>query len=135
MDALRADDRDLRPHGITRARRPPLDARSGLWLRRLLCPTHSPITEIDLFDLAQVYGRRLTALVLDATHEHQKRSKKVLRRQADDMDEKEAAEEAKAKERETVAFGDDGEGRLVSVKCHMHKEKKGTGKLPDRSVN
>jgi hypothetical protein len=48
------------------------------------------------------------------------------------MDEKEAKEEAKAKENSIVSFGDDGQGRLVSVKCHQHKEKKHTGDLPNR---
>ena len=58
--------------------------------------------------LAQVYGRRLTALILDNAHSH-------LEAGAYEDDPEENGVKSSP---ETVPFGDRGHAKLFSVKCH-----------------
>ena len=58
--------------------------------------------------LVQVYGRRLTALILDSAHSHLEAGASE-----DDPD----VDGAKSRP-DTVPFGDRGHAKLFSVKCH-----------------
>lgn len=64
-------------------------------------------------DSGCVYGRRLTAMILEAAHKH--KSDVVAR--ADDEDDKDDETDAAKKTPKVIDFGDDGEARLVSVRC------------------
>ena len=59
--------------------------------------------------LVQVYGRRLTALILDSAHSHQ-----------EDDNDHDDDDDVKSSQG-TVPFGDSGQARLFRVKCHKHK--------------
>ncbi|KAI0250290.1 Metallo-dependent phosphatase-like protein [Lactifluus subvellereus] len=79
-------------------------------------------------DTGCVYGRRLTALVLGAAHSHRGTGfpndygisdddSSDLRDDDDDGDGGRVGSNP-----ETLPFGDNGQGRLVSVRCHKHKK-------------
>jgi len=76
-------------------------------------------------DTGCVYGRKLTALILDAAHSHQDAVSLGAREghdpraddDDDDDDDGESADAAKSS-KGTLPFGDNGRARLVSVKCH-----------------
>ncbi len=63
---------------------------------------------------SQVKGRRLTALVFDNAHSHQE----VVSIGAYDDDDNDVGSSKKPK---SIPFGDNGQARLFSVKCHKHK--------------
>ena len=63
--------------------------------------------------LVQVYGRRLTALVLDNAHSH-------LPAVSSGAYEDDSDEEGVESSPEIVPFGDKGQAKLFSVKCHKH---------------
>jgi hypothetical protein len=73
-----------------------------------------------LMILIQVYGRRLTALILDNAHSHLEAGS--LGAYDDDPD-----EDGVKSSPETLPFGDSGQAKLVSVKCHKRKEQKHSG--------
>lgn len=63
--------------------------------------------------LVQVYGRRLTALILDNAHSH-------LPAVSPGAYEDDPDEDGVKSSPETVPFGDRGQAKLFSVKCHKH---------------
>jgi hypothetical protein len=69
-------------------------------------------------DTGCVYGRRLTALILDNAHSHQEDVS--IGAHDGDYDDDDDDDDAKSSHR-TVPFGDSGQARLFSVKCHKHK--------------
>ncbi|KAA1467453.1 Metallo-dependent phosphatase [Dentipellis sp. KUC8613] len=79
-------------------------------------------------DSGCVYGRKLSALVIDSPARH--RRAVAARAASDDYDDEDVkplddnddAEEDKGPK--TVPFGTDGQARIYSVKCHKHKESK-----------
>jgi hypothetical protein len=74
----------------------------------------------------QVYGRRLTALILDS-NTAQSRQESVSpgaigARDSDDDDGDDAEGSDGVKlNREVIPFGDNGRARLTSIKCHRPK--------------
>jgi hypothetical protein len=66
--------------------------------------------------LSQIYGRRLTALILDNAHSHQE----DVPIGAHDGDYDDDDDDVKSGHG-TVPFGDNGQARLFSVKCKKHK--------------
>jgi hypothetical protein len=66
--------------------------------------------------LSQVYGRRLTALILDNAHSHQE----DVSIDAHDGDYDDDDDDVKSSHR-TVPFGDSGQARLFRIKCHKPK--------------
>ena len=79
----------------------------------------------------QVYGRRLTALILDSNTAQSRRESVSLGDiearaynsrddSDDDVDVEEGSDDVKSN-REFVPFGDNGRARLASIKCHKHK--------------
>ena len=75
-----------------------------------------PLLSRSLWLLSQVYGRRLTALILDSAHSHQE----DVSNGAHDDDYDADDDDVKSRHR-TIPFGDSGQARLFSVKCHKHK--------------
>ena len=74
----------------------------------------------------QVYGRRLTALIWDSAHSHLDMTSRGIDDRhdpRDDDDDDDGDDDAKSSS-ETLPFGDSGQARLVSVKCHKHREEK-----------
>lgn len=70
----------------------------------------------SLWFLSQVYGRRLTALILDNAHSHQE----DVPVDAHDDDYDYDDDDVKSSQG-TVPFGDSGQAKLFSVKCHKYK--------------
>jgi len=68
--------------------------------------------------LSQVYGRRLTALILDNAHSHQEDV--PIGAHDGDYDDDYNDGDDKSSHR-TVPFGDSGHARIINVKCHKHK--------------
>ena len=66
--------------------------------------------------LFQIYGRKLTALILDNAHSHQE----DVSIGAHDGNYDDDDDDVKSNHG-TVPFGDSGQARLSSVKCHKHK--------------
>jgi hypothetical protein len=77
----------------------------------------------------QVYGRKLTALILDSTHSQQEITSPTIYNRHDLRDDDDDDVNSSPK---TLPFGDSGQARLVSVKCHKHREEKHTSH--DRST-
>jgi hypothetical protein len=71
--------------------------------------------------LIQVYGRRLTALILDNAHSHLEAGS--LGAYDDGYDDEDGVKSSPG----TVPFGDSGQAKLFSVKCHKRKEEKHNG--------
>jgi hypothetical protein len=71
----------------------------------------------------QVYGRRLTALVLGTAHSHEG----TVFSSAYESGEDDADADGVESIPKTVPFGDNGQARLISVRCHKHKEQKHNG--------
>ena len=65
--------------------------------------------------LFQVYGRRLTALILDNAHLHQE-DVSIGAHDGDYDDDDDDVNSGHG----TVPFGDNGQARLFSVKCNKH---------------
>ncbi|VDC04774.1 unnamed protein product [Peniophora sp. CBMAI 1063] len=90
-------------------------------------------------DSGCVYGRRLSALVLDRDEDRRRvrREDDTEEEREDDLDEWDEeeddgdVEDVKENGHGKVRFGDDGYGRIVSVSCHKHRQK-GAGKDEDR---
>ena len=70
----------------------------------------------SLWLLSQIYGRRLTALILDNAHLHQEDVSIGAHDDYYDDDDNDTESSHK-----TVPFGDSGQARLFSVKCHKPK--------------
>jgi hypothetical protein len=70
--------------------------------------------------LSQIYGRRLTALILDNAHLHQEDVPVGAHDGDYDNDDDDDDDDAKSSHG-TVPFGDSGQARLFSIKCHKHK--------------
>ena len=70
----------------------------------------------------QVYGRKLTALVLDGSHSHETASRGAYESydpRYDDDDDDDDDDDNRIKSRPgTIPFGDNGQARLFSVNCH-----------------
>lgn len=82
----------------------------------MLHPLYSLIRSLRL--LSQVYGRRLTALILDNAHSHQEDV--PIGAHDGDYDNDDDDDDAKSSHG-TVPFGDSGQARVFSIKCHKHK--------------
>ncbi|KAI0259903.1 Metallo-dependent phosphatase-like protein [Gloeopeniophorella convolvens] len=78
-------------------------------------------------DTGCVYGRRLTALILETAHEHRRAIPPRIRVVRDDIDDDlnddDDGDDAEPTP-DSIPFGDNGHGRLTSVKCHKHREQK-----------
>jgi hypothetical protein len=74
----------------------------------------------------QVYGRRLTALVLDSAHSHLDATSRGIydRYEPRDDDDEDGDDDDVKSSSGMLPFGDSGQARLVSVKCHRHREEK-----------
>jgi hypothetical protein len=89
-----------------------------------------------LINSAQVYGRRLTALVLDAAHQQRDaisldtREGHGPRDDGDDEDDNDEDDDYDGVNSNpgTIPFGDSGQARLFSVKCHKRKEQEHSGR-------
>lgn len=77
--------------------------------------SHIPLSR-SLWFLSQVYGRRLTALILDNAHSHQEDV--PIDAHDDDYD---YDDDDVRSSHGTIPFGDSGQAKLFSVKCHKHK--------------
>lgn len=76
----------------------------------------------------QVYGRRLTALILDSAHSHLDTTSRGIYdryepRDGNDDDDDGDDDDVKSSSG-MLPFGDNGQARLVSVKCHRQREEK-----------
>ena len=67
----------------------------------------------------QVYGRKLTALILDGAHSHLDLTSRGIYDRHDPRDDDDVKSSSG-----TLPFGDSGQARLVSIKCHKHREEK-----------
>jgi hypothetical protein len=80
----------------------------------------------------QVYGRELTALVLgDALTSSESALTLRVRDDDDDDDREDDDSDVSGRRKEIIPFGDNAQARLVSVKCHKHREKGSLGLLED----
>jgi hypothetical protein len=70
--------------------------------------------------LSQIRGRRLTALILDNAHSHQEDVSFGAHDGDYDDDDDDDDNDLKSGHG-TVRFGDSGQARLFSVKCHKQK--------------
>jgi hypothetical protein len=80
-----------------------------------------------LMSTIQVYGRRLTALVLGTALSHEGTVFSSAYESGEDDDDANAYADGVESTPKTVPFGDDGQARLISVLCHKHKEQKHNG--------
>jgi hypothetical protein len=89
-----------------------------------------PSFVLPLLSRTQVYGRRLTALVLSAAHSHRRTGFPNDHEIGDDDrydlpgDDDDGDDDRIASNPETLPFGDNGQARLTSVRCHKHKKEK-----------
>ena len=91
----------------------------------------SPLSFVlPLLSHTQVYGRRLTAFVLGAAHSHRGTDFPTDDEIGDDdsydlRDDDDDGDGGRVESNpETLPFGDNGQARLVSVRCHKHKKEK-----------
>lgn len=84
-----------------------------------------PSFVLPLLSRTQVYGRRLTALVLSAAHSHRRIGFPNDHEIGDDdRYDLPGDDDRVASNPETLPFGDNGQARLTSVRCHKHKKEK-----------
>ena len=92
-----------------------------------VCYDPTPVSLVSFLKVTfQVYGRKLTALILDSAHSHREMTSRGIYDRhdpRDDDDEDDDDDDAESSSG-TLPFGDSGQARLVSVKCHRHKEEK-----------
>jgi len=75
-------------------------------------------------DTGCVYSRKLTALILDSAHSHRRMTSRGIYDRHDPRDDEDDDDDDAKSSSGTLPFGDSGQARLVSIKCHRHKEEK-----------
>jgi hypothetical protein len=111
------------PHGLAWTGHTSMDRGFGYRMRTFL----PPFSILYLMGTIQVYGRRLTALVLGTAHSHEGTVFGSAYERGEDEDEDDADADGVESIPKTVPFGDNGQARLISVRCHKHKEQKFNG--------
>ena len=93
------------------------------------CVCCGPISSTSFLKIHfQVYGRKLTALILGGVHSHQETTSRSAYETHDPRDDDEDDGDGVKSSPATLPFGDSGQARLFSVSCHKPKEAKHNGR-------